>query len=346
MREDLSVTVNGTPLTFIGSWGEAVGTWRRRGGSWELTWRMYLPLNYRHPDLVRGASVVARIGATSIWRGYISETNWDEQTFVAAGLCRQGETATAQGFGTLSSNPKECVSWGIIRGALTWSSFNALPNVPLTADADRGALNYVTEVLDAWAVENNVEWWINCGALALVNFAAAPASPRWSVTPGVGVLSLADEDYISDIYAIYAPSPGSTARVEAHDNTQGVGRVEKIVDLTQQGFITAAKAQAIIDGILAKTKARTGWSLPIQVTYGQIKTPGAASAALSHIAAQPNQMVRLLGLYDERGSSASTDIVVEETVLNFEEGALTIKPIGLADRDFASIVEAAGGVLL
>lgn len=346
MREDLNITVNGTPLSFIGYWGAPTLSWRRRGGSWEVTWRTDYPINFRHRDLVRGARVDVWLGSTSIWHGTLSEADYAEQKFIAAGLCRQAEDAAALGFGTLSTTPSEVVGWGILRGALNWHGLNALPSTPLTPDANEGPLNTVAGVLDAWARTAGVEWWIDPGTLPIVGFAAAPMTPSWEITAGSGVLGLADEEFISDIYARYMSAPGVYGTVEQHDNSQNLGtRVERLVNLTPRGYITQAEAQGLVDNMLALTKARIGWSAPVNVAYGQVVRNG-TPVALSEVASRPNRMARLLGLYDERGAAAHTDVVVDETVWDVSAKSLQIKPVGLAARDFASIIESMGGELM
>lgn len=344
-REDLNLTLNGTPHSFIGWWGDPVVTWRRRGGSWELRWTTDFPINFRHQDMRRGALVSLQAGGRSIWNGILSETNYDTQEFVAIGRCRQAEDAAALGFGVLSSNPAEVVSWGILRGALNWSGLNNLPSVPLTEDADSGPLNTVASVLDAWALSAGVGWWIDPGPSPMVAFAAAPAIPAFDITAGAGVLGLADEEYVSDLYGRHASAPGVYGTVEAHDDTEGIGRVERLVDLTPRGYLTASEAEGLLENMLAATKARTGWTSSVSVSHGQV-TVGGTPVALSEVASRPNQMVRLLGLYDERGATTHTDVVVDETVWNVTEQTVEIKPVGLAARDLGSIIESMGGELV
>lgn len=338
MQWNLEIFVNGTPLTYIADyWGNPVVT-HRRPGPWGLTWDMGGTPYFRHPDLVRGASVQLRHGPTPIWAGELTEPNFETQQFSAIGLCRQAEDAAALDFGAITSNPKQAVNWAILRGKLDWSSFHSLPDVPLVTEETQ-QFNTVSDLLDAWALQSNVTWRVD--ARTYIQYAAAPTTPSFVVTPGVGVLGVADEDFIADLYARYQTPSYKYATVEAHSGDSGPDR---LIDLTGRGPLTAVAAQAIVDNLMAQGRARTGWTNGIEVGHGDVLTPGGTPAALSEIRA--GQMIRLLGLYDERGAAAYTDIVLDETVWNVADGTLQLKPVGLAARDLSSIVESVGGSLL
>lgn len=337
----LNVTVNGTSIQQFAYLGDFEVTHRLYGGPWELKWNMDLPINFRHPALVRGAITRLWSGSTPLWAGELTEPNFDSQEFIASGLWRQGETALALDFGAITTNPAAAVGWAILRGRLAWNGLNTLPSVDFV-DGETETHNYVADLLGAWAISEGVACQVD--PFGFLSYAPLPTSPTYLVTPGAAILGVADDDYVTDLYATYAPKPGRVARVEAHDGSQGVGRVEKYIDLRGAGFMTSTRATAILNSLLARGRARTGWTNGLTVTYGQVFNLGHQPVEMSEI--RGGQMVRLLGLYDERGRSAWTDIVLEETVWNVAEGTVELKPLGLADRDFASIVESVGGVLL
>lgn len=347
MFDEVEITLNGTPLSYITeTWGEPVLTWRYPFGSWELTWTMEVPPNFRHPDLVRGARVVAWIGTTPIWRGGATELDFESGTFTATGSAREAETAIALGFGVLTTTPSVAVNWGIVRGALSWSGLHSLPSTPIAASEETVSYNYVADLLNAWATQAAVNWWVN--PQGYVGYGASPTTPRMFINAGAGILGLADQDYITDLYGRYTPGGGVVAPIEAHGNTQNVGRSERGVDLTGRGPMTMAQAQDVMDGILAKTKGRTGWTNGIEIAYGQICNDGGIPIALSEVgrATGSGLMVRLQELFDERGIATYTDVVIAEARWRADEGLMTLNPVGLAARDLAAIAEEAGGVLL
>lgn len=338
MQWNLEVYLNGTPLTFIADYWGSPNVTHRRSGPWELSWEMGGSQYFRHPDLVRGATVQLRHGPTPIWAGELTEPNFETQQFSAIGLPRQAEDAAALDFGAITTNPKQAVNWAILRGKLDWSAFHSLPDVPFVS-GETQQFNSVAALLDAWSLSQNLTWRVD--ARGYVQALAQPTTPTYVITPGVGVLGVADEDYFADVYARYQTTSYGYATVEAHSGDSGPDR---LIDLTGRGPLTSTAAQAIIDNLMSQGRSRTGWTNGIEVSHGDVLTPGGTPVALSEVRA--GQMVRLLGLYDERGASAFTDVVLDETVWNVTGGTVQLKPVGLAARDLSSIVESVGGSLL
>lgn len=331
-----------TWLTSLGWWGELTVTHRWPFGCWETTWQMALQPFERPRSLVRGASVELFHGPDRIWSGTLTDPNWDTGEFVAQGHCRPAETTQAlTTLGESSSTPDAAIDAAIARGALNWVRPASLSSVPFAESDTTEQLNTVAALLDAWSDEQSLRWAVD--ADRRVYAASDPTTPAWYVMPGSGVLGVADEDYVTDVYGRYRTPTGTFATASAQDRSQGVGVREIGVDLTRLGRLSSMRAAAVCAGILAKTKARTGWTNGITVTPEQITTLGGVPAHPSLVVA--GQVVRLQGLLDERGFATSTDVVLGETVWNVTAGTLDLNPVGLAARDLASIVAAAGGVL-
>lgn len=342
MAERVWISVNGTPLQFVGYWGEPVITHRWPYGSWECSWQMDLKPNQRTNVLRRNADVIVHVGPSRIWRGYLSEPNFDSGEFTAKGAARQGETAQAfDASYNATTVPNTAIDEARMRGALWWSRLALFP-ISSTAlgTVDAALFDSVSSLMDAWTNSVGKQWWIDTDLIVRAD--ADPTTPRWQITPGAATLGVADSDFWTALYGVYSTG-SSYAKVSASDNSQNVGVVERRVDLTQRGVLTAPQAQSIIDGLLAKGLARTGWTNGITVGAGQVLTMGGTAAALSMVRA--GQMVRLNGLFDERGLSAYTDIIVAESTWNVRSGELNLTPQGMAARDLSSIVESAGGSL-
>lgn len=337
------VRVGGTWLSSLGWWGEQTVRHRWPYGCWETTWSMNLPTYSRPPALVTGANVDVYFGATPIWSGRLAEPNWDSQEFTAVGHVRDGEQALClTGAGVTTATPDVAIDAAINRGSVRWVRSAPLSNVTFAEADNTDSLNYLGALLDAWSVEQNKRWAV--GADRKVYAAADPTTPTWYVTPGAGVLGVADEDYVTDVYGRYRSTNGAYATARATDTSQGLGTREVGVDLTPLGRISSTKAQNVVNGILAKSKARTGWTNGVTVTADQVTSPGGIPASLATVTA--GQMVRLQGLLDQRGIATYTDIVLGETVWDVDEGTLQLNPVGLAERDLRSIVENAGGQLV
>lgn len=342
MREDFSVSVNNTPLSFIRGawWGEPVMTTRRRGGSWELTWKMDFKPGFRHHDLVRGASVVAKIGTSAEWRGTLTEPDMDSMDFTAQGLCRQGETALALDLAGMTSDPGDAVFFAEARGVLDWGSLETF--TPVTTSGETEGVTKIADLLDSYTTERGTNWAVSPGGLLYTY--ADPTSPRWMVTPGSGVLGVADDDYWTDLVGTYLTTTGAYAQVYSTDPNPQAGRRERGVDMTRLGWMTTVRAQAALDAMLAKGLARTGWTNGLEVAHGQLLTMGGTPASVSLV--RGGHMVHLAGLADERGVTQFTNIIADETVWNVAENKTQINPVGLAARDLPSIIESMGGQLV
>lgn len=340
MAESYTITVNGQPLSFIGYWGEPVVTHRRRGGSWELSWKMDLPRGFYHPDLVRGAEVRGKVGPTLHWRGILTEPDLDSMEFVAQGACRAAETTLALDAGGATSHLGDALAYANTRGFINWftvaETFGAVTDAEVT---DR--LNTIADLLDAYVLATGRNWKVTPQGQLMTY--ADPTEPRWATPPGGTILGVADDDYWTDLAATYLTSSGAYGKVYSTDVLAPAPRRERGVDLTPRGRLTEAAAQDILDAMLAKGLARTGWTNGIEVAAGELRTMGYTQAALS--AFDAGEMLHLPGLRDERGVSAYTNVVIDETVWNIAEGRLQLNPVGLAPRDLSSIIESMGGVL-
>lgn len=336
------VRVGGIWLTSLGWWGDLVVTHRWPYGCWEATWAMNLRPYERPRGIVRGALVEVLDAGSPLWVGRLTEPDWSASSFTAIGLAREGETVACLSSGLTTSIPNAAIDGGIARGALSWIRAADFSSTPFGEADATDQINYVTDLLDARSEEVGRRWAV--GPDRRVYDAADPVTPSWHVTPGSGELGVADEDYVTDVYGRYRTTAGAFATVVASDPVAFAGRVERLVDLTGLGRISAARAQATVDGILAKFRARTGWTNGVTVTRDQITSPGGVSPALSSVRA--GQLVRMQGLSDPRGLSASTDIVLGETIWDTTEQTIALNPVGMAPRDLASVVETEGGRLL
>ena len=326
----------------MGWWGEPVITHRWPLGCWEMTWEMNLPSYQRPATLRAGAEAEAFSAGTCVWSGLLLEPNWNSQEFVAAGHAREAErTLCLDWVGGSTSTPDVAIDRGIAAGALHWIRPASLSNVPFGESDATDQLNYVGALLDAWSLEAGAKWAV--GPDRRVGIGVDPTAPAWHVMPDSGVLGVADEEYVSAVFGRYQTEAGAYDTVSVFSATQPAGSRESGIDLTGKGRLTTARAQATVQGILDQMGARTGWTNGVTVTSGQITSPGGTPANLALVRA--GQMVRLQALRDQRGLSASTDIVVGESIWKPTDDLITLNPVGLAARDLSSIVERAGAVL-
>jgi hypothetical protein len=335
------VFVAGRPLTSIDWWGELTVAHRWPLGSWEAAWSMPLQPWRRPPQLTANAAVEVRVGGWPIWAGNLAEPDWATGRFAAVGACRQGETAIClDSGGNTTSIPDTAVDQAIARAAVNWTKPASISAVAFAPTAETRAPNYVAALLDAYALSANKRWFVD--QWRAVRLADDPTVPTAAVMPDNGVLGVATETQAAKVYARYLDSTsGAYATV-----SYGSGRPERgvLLDPEKVGSLSAAQATARAQAIWAPLQAQTGWTNGITVAEGELLTLGNRPKALWNFAA--GQMVRLLGVRDMRGLSTNTDVVIGESVWNPGQQTLTINPVGMVDRDFASIIESVGGTAL
>lgn len=342
---DLSIYVDGVPISHLGSWGNPVLTHRFPYGSWEMTWEADYPPGYRHPAIRRGARAVAKVGPTPLWRGKVAQLDFAAGAFLAEGTVRQAETSLAFSLSGATTDLDEAIFFAAARGAL---DFGTLLDFGPAMDGVTGAgpINYVMDLLDAYAARNATNLMIDPeGVLYKIT---DPTAPTIKLEPEDGELGLIDEQYWTTLTGLYRPTTSTTATVTSVDNTQGAGWREGGVDLTGLGVISTAQAQAALDAMLAKGLARTGWTDPVEAIGGQVTNLGGTRIDPWFIALQmatTGVMARLVNMKDPRGVTLNTDVVIEETVWTPATDTIVLKPRGLDARDLASVIETMGGVL-
>jgi len=335
------VRVGGAWLTDLDpAWGALRVTWRWGLGSFEATWSMALQPGNRPAALVAGAVVEILMGGWCIWRGTLEEPNWAEGDFVATGIARQAEGAYAlDGTEKTTTVPDTAISAAISRGMVDWTggTVSAVAHVD-TADGETDDLNSLSALLDSVADAAGKRWWVDSQS-ARVAMSADPSAPSFYVLPGAAELGVSTELLAGSLLGRYEDAVGNlqTARV-------GTRRPEVAVDLTILGPIDAARATSVLNGILAKTGGRPGWTNGYTITAEQITTPGDVHPDLALVgeAVGRGSMHRLLGERDPRSSDWSTDVVLAEAVWDVDDETITCKPVDTAARDLASIFEEAG----
>lgn len=341
----LNVRIGGHWLAEIGPASAPAWTTTVDGGCGEASWQMTLPATFRHPALRRGKLVEIRLGSANVWSGVLSEPEYGDNgwEFHATGLADQGDGYLClDATGTPTTVPNTAVDQAIARG-LPWTRPTSVSAVPFGnngSDVETDNLNYVTDLLDAYANSVSQRWGVNAdGALYLK---ADDTAPTWHMTPGSGTFGLADDDYASHVYLRYYDANYTRRVATVGDATAAslYGRQEYPVDGTNLGAISTATATSVANGLLAKGLARLGWTNTLEPTRYELTTTGGAQAYLPLVKAQ--QMVRLHGLTDEQGQPVPyVDFVIGSTNYDAAENKLSIAPVGLVARTLSDVLAVA-----
>lgn len=335
------VWVGGRPLATIAGYGELEWSHAADGGCKAASWRMSLPLTYSHPALGRGSLVQIKTGPANLWAGKITEPDVDDDwTIHAVGLSELSRDFLAEdAAGDTTSKPDTAIDEAISRG-LEWTRPVSLSNSAFAGSDPTEGINYVGDLLDAWADATGKRWGVN--ADGQVYAAADPTIPTWYLTPDSGRLGLADDEYASDLHVRYLASGGyETVVVSSAPAVAQRGRREFPVDATALGLLTGVQAALVGNALLDKGKARLGYTNGTEVTRYQLTTPGGTPAPLSFV--KGGELIRMHGVTNEQGQPLPyLDWVIGESNYQAEAETITLTPVGLVDRTLSDALTVTG----
>lgn len=340
---------SGLWLPSIGPWGDLAWSALADGGCDAASWSMNLPPTFAHPSLRRGGIVRIKAGTKNLYRGLLEQpvVNVEDDGSATWQFTAQGLSALAGGYlcldgaGNTSTTLDTVIDAAIARG-LPWKRPNSIGSVPFTATDTTDALNYLSDLLDAFAASVGERWGVDEDGN--VYMAADDTTPTWYMTPGSGQFGLADDNYASSVFVRYW-NGSAFVTASATDAVAAAlyGAKEYAADATSYGTLTAAQATGMANGALAKGKSRLGWTNSLSPSKFQLTTPGGTPAPLWMV--KPQQVVRLHGVYNEQGQPLPfVDFAIGEADHSEPDETLTISPVGLVARDVVSIIsEAFGG---
>ncbi len=341
MGQQAEVHVDGVPLSFLAAWGDLEIRDRWPYGCWEASWSMPLDPWRRFPQVKNDKPVEVRIASHPLFAGNFADIDWPTGRMAAVGTCRQAEgTICFDGTGLTTSIPDVALDAAIAGGAVDGTRPASFSPVAFGEDDQTDSLNYLAPLLDAFSISVNKRWYVDTRRRWLL--APDPTTPTAMVINDSGVLGTSEEKKAGTVYARYINPSGTLATAQYPPGPRQ--RPEVGVDWTSLGPKTAAEAEALCEGRWSLLQGKAGWTNAIQVRTGQLLTMGGLPMPLW--AFKAGQMVRLLGVRDERGLAANTDVVIGESVWRPGDDSLTLTPIGAAARDTRSIIAETGGVLL
>lgn len=347
------IRVGGIWLQSIGPWGELVRGSLADGGCGDATWSMNLPQKFAHPALRRGKIVEIKRGGQNTYKGVLAapEVSVDESTgeptwnFTANGLSSlAGSASTKNGYLCLDGSfnattvPDTAIDAAIGRG-LPWQRPSSFSTAAFGTADQITYSSYLGDLLDAQSqavIPTAKRWGVDENGNAYQ--AVDPTTPSWYMTPGSGRFGLADDQYASDVWVRYwNGSAFVTAHAQDAVAAANYGTQEYPLDATGKGTLTGTQATNLGAGLIAKGKARLGWTNPLSPSRFQLTTAGGAPAPLWQVKGQ--QMVRLHGVINEQGQPLPyVDFVIGETSFNPATEELVITPVGMVARDLASII--------
>lgn len=292
------ILIDGTWLKSVMSYGDVEWIDVFAGGTESITFSVARPHRLFRP----GAIVELNIGGIRRSVGsLIDPTPGDQLT--AEGLHRKAEDEPALAYGGAAIiDPSGAVDAAIFRG-LPWAplplyepthALDPASSTQVALDLDRP--HSIAELLDASAHERGQEWWIT--PERRVRFDAWPTAPSLHMLPGVDGLTISRDGYASTLHARYLDS--TTGLYETVSRTDAAaekrwGRVPRTIPevLGEGEPMTAARAIALVDGLLLKGASQIGWTSTLEVQYGDVVDARQQPVDPTLI---DRQMVRLHGL--------------------------------------------------
>ena len=300
-----------------------------------------------------GAQIDIVLNGDPLFTGDLNEFTPGAQTFTAAGPWRQAEhTATLDVMPIWSpiSIPDIAVSAAVARGALDWVYRGGLSEDGYTSEDTTQGLNYLNTLLDATEGAAGRRWGV--GPRREFYTRADPSEPKWMLSPGTEALGSADGDYRTHLYGPYvsgvteAPEtpgvPNAWATVlaaNAYAASRPGRRREEIVDLRVLGQISQSRAQEVVDGKLAMTGPRRGYTEGYEASPLILSSIGGTVADPRLVRA--GDVCRVQGLITgnpDIAASGYEDFVIGEVRHRGGDEVVSIIPVGFVPRSVSSLL--------
>jgi hypothetical protein len=325
---DPSVFIDGTPATELGE-VKSLGFTRsfaggQGGGFRDARLSLDLEPGFQHPSLHLNAPVELRHGADSLGKGNIVSIDRNTWEIVVDGIVRLGEDYESRTDAGVPAGLATGLPAAIGRG-LPWVKDPALV---LPGDVVGQSMQSISDALNDFATQQNKSWLLDGDTLRMVANPTTPSlmlmatdNPNSSTD---GLVSVVTAKYAGAVDESGNPALISYVTVEADDAPK---RVERTIDLTSNGAMTAADATA-----QAKAALTSGATSPltesVSVSPGTLFT--AAGDDLTDIlcTVREGQMVRQLDWVNPDGSPGLYRDWIIGGVDWSTDGGLVLTPVG------------------
>lgn len=329
MSMDLEITIGGRWLSLECPYGDVQMSTVFPGGSDQL---LFTPGTLTSRRWTPGTDVRAYYGPVCVWAGDLPEPDPSTDQIAAIGAWQEASCPALDGAGNATKIPDTAVGAAIANGFLNWSIPASLSSSAVDVDVSQGPLT-VGELLDKWALDNNVYWYVD--PYRRVRFRAADTGPTWVTDPINGTLGFDLTNYASQLVGRFYN--GTSYDTVIVDGPGGHGSVQKVVDLTGRGTLTATKARNILTNLFAQAMAVPNYTESVGFSYGELRTKGGTAVALETAAAGHTLRIHTgFDLPQRLNNQLYADVPIGRTVLT--GGLLTLQPQQVAVTNLADYV--------
>jgi hypothetical protein len=332
VREQLRV--GGIWLNTIAPWGGLSYSTRWPLGCYQASWSMHFRSTSRRNTLRAGQTVEVFVGSNRIWLGNLAQPNWRTGEFTADGWFSIADGPALNTSGGATARADNAYAGAILRG-VKWLGSSGIPTTSAVGTNSTDGLNSMATVFDAVATEAGKRWGVF--ADGFVTMAADPTIPTWRIAPGLIDFGFDDTTFATQLVVRYLDSGTSTYTTLTVTDTEAADRfglIEEPIDLTPYGALSAARATAKADGILALGRSRLGWSNTVDVGPYQLTTLGGIPADLSMV--QAGQSVRV-PMWDEMSAQPYRDLVLGQVDHRAGSQTVTIAPVDTTPKTLAEV---------
>lgn len=303
--------------------------WDYPGGPTSAELSLDAPAGLAIPALSIGSTMLLRRGTGIVWQGKVSSVDRDGWRIQADGLAGLATREPAPITGTLDAIVDAAITGGLpwtrpaTLGAYSWDGGEGASELGQTM---------LDEVLASTLLANGKVWRLDVnGALSAE---PQPSTPAYIVRADTAP-PLALNDYATHVTARYRTSStyGSGTRfatVTVSNATAATkfGRVNRSIDLSKMGVITATTAQTYAQNYLNTVSPRMTTTGDLTVQPGHLTTAAGAPVDLAGMRPGVVARIQLVSLVRDAlvAPTTSVDVLIGATKYDADADQLTLSP--------------------
>lgn len=322
-----------TPATEVAPHSPPTWETLASGGNGEATFELGRSAKFESHLTRPGLPLEIFVGAMRVWFGRIGDFDRETGQVVGRGVHTNGQNIPALVDGNATRNLEAAFAYAAASG---WDWPVRLNGNAVNGLGDSGEPLMIWPLIELIAEQNGQRAVVDPdGKLFL---AADPTAPTWTITPEAAAFGQTNEDQSTVLIGRYSTGVGPNLTT-IRPNPLPANPRSELIDLTGEGTLTGAQADAILDAMLAG-RSQTGWVNGVTLHREQITRNG-TPAFLPEVHAR-NRMVRAQGMATAFGAMHATwvDAVLGKTKYTAGSDVIYLEPVNKAPRTLTEVTAA------